>query len=331
MSRAIRNIEQRNQSIQQFFQPGMQAIHQASIEADKRNAQLKKADAKANRNLKVPMAPNNTAKLQDELWRKGAFKGIKDRRGRELTYEQAVDGIMGNMTKQAMANAEAMKPAINVPQSQVQQASVVPSFPKSAQKEYAEIAPEDRQEFAKWLYQEGAKHSVTNATDVSSALARNFTGMNMTIRPGIGTKQQAVALHLYDKDNITNSNDTISHTLGYIPGTDKYKWQQLNGGQNVHNERGLSDRAKHQPGEFLLGRYVMKETPDKYWVDNETYNFNNSGTEFARRKVESGQGTSYDRIRYGVGKYGANKDIPVKMEIPKSEVIKWYNQYKHQV
>ena len=110
MSRAIRNIEQRNQSIQQFFQPGMQAIHQASIEADKRNAQLKKADARANRNLKVPMAPNNTAKLQDELWRKGAFKGIKDRRGRELTYEQAVDGIMGNMTRQAMANAEAMTP-----------------------------------------------------------------------------------------------------------------------------------------------------------------------------------------------------------------------------
>ena len=49
---------------------------------------------------------NNIARLQDQLWNIGAFKGIKNRKGKELTYEQAVDGINGKMTKQAIKNAE---------------------------------------------------------------------------------------------------------------------------------------------------------------------------------------------------------------------------------
>jgi len=48
------------------------------------------------------------AKLQDQLWRIGAFKGVKDRHGRESTYNTAVDGIKGNMTNAAIANAEKM-------------------------------------------------------------------------------------------------------------------------------------------------------------------------------------------------------------------------------
>ena len=81
------------------------------------------------------------------------------------------------------------------------------------------------QGFAEWLYNEGSKHSLSNFTDVTSALGRNFTGLGITIRPGEGTKKQAVALHLYDKDDIFQRNDTINHYLGYMKGSDNYKWQ----------------------------------------------------------------------------------------------------------
>ena len=44
--------------------------------------------------------------LQLELWNRGFFKGIKDRHGKEATYETAVDGITGKMTRQAIKNAK---------------------------------------------------------------------------------------------------------------------------------------------------------------------------------------------------------------------------------
>jgi hypothetical protein len=52
------------------------------------------------------MQSNNLAKLQDNLWKMGAFKGIKDRHGKEATYNTAVDGITGRMTRTAMENAK---------------------------------------------------------------------------------------------------------------------------------------------------------------------------------------------------------------------------------
>lgn len=75
-------------------------------EVEAQYAQYQKADAKANRNLRVPMAPNNIAKLQKALWEAGAFQGVKDRRGRDATYQTAVDGLTGKMTRAAIANAQ---------------------------------------------------------------------------------------------------------------------------------------------------------------------------------------------------------------------------------
>lgn len=54
------------------------------------------------------MRSNNDAKLQEALFNIGAYKGIKNRKGTEVTYEQAVDGDFGNMSKQAVKNAENM-------------------------------------------------------------------------------------------------------------------------------------------------------------------------------------------------------------------------------
>lgn len=66
--------------------------------------QLTKARQRANRNVRAPFV-NNTAELQNALWYAGAFKGLKDRHGRDVTYETATDGIRGNVTNRAIQNA----------------------------------------------------------------------------------------------------------------------------------------------------------------------------------------------------------------------------------
>ena len=343
---------------QQFINNGLQQFGTVARQAEAQNVQLRKADVRANKKTKAPMQSNNLAKLQDQLWKMGAFKGIKDRRGREATYETAVDGIKGGMTDAAIANAQKMGYIISndgMLQQQVKPQQTKPQarrnglaemygmthaaatggmsrLPQPVQKkytQYTEIDPNDRQGFAEWLYNEGSKHGVSNFTDVASALGRNFTGLGITIRPGEGTKKQAVALHLYDRSDISQRNDTINHYLGYMKGSDDYKWQQLNGGKKAHDDRGLIERAAKTPGEFLLGRFSMMETPDKYEVANETYNFNSSGTDYAYSKIQNGTAKPYDKIRHVAGAYGANKDIPVKLEVPKSQVLAWYNQYKN--
>lgn len=47
---------------------------------------------------------NSITILQDYLWKNGAYKGLKDKKGREITYEQAVDGVRGSLTEQAIKN-----------------------------------------------------------------------------------------------------------------------------------------------------------------------------------------------------------------------------------
>lgn len=105
----INNIEANNQQMQQEF---VQPVIDYSSQIVSKGASKKAAERKLNRKVKSPMKPadNSVLELQDKLWRAGAFKGVKDRRGRELTYEQAVDGINGNWTKQAMANMKAINP-----------------------------------------------------------------------------------------------------------------------------------------------------------------------------------------------------------------------------
>lgn len=50
---------------------------------------------------------NKVAALQLQLWNSGAFNGVIDKRtGKQVTYERAVDGINGPMTRQAMENSK---------------------------------------------------------------------------------------------------------------------------------------------------------------------------------------------------------------------------------
>ena len=96
-------VEQERQRNRGFLDGATRIIR----EANDRSNQKDKARNRANRGVRVPQY-NATAELQDALWNAGAFKGMKNRQGKELTYAQAVDGVNGNMTKQAIKKAKSM-------------------------------------------------------------------------------------------------------------------------------------------------------------------------------------------------------------------------------
>lgn len=99
---------ERRGKINTWVNQGIKQVGIQAKQAEDKAQQFRKADIRANKKTKAPMQSNNLAKLQEDLWKIGAFKGIKDRHGREATYNTAVDGIEGNMTKTAIANAKRM-------------------------------------------------------------------------------------------------------------------------------------------------------------------------------------------------------------------------------
>lgn len=62
--------------------------------------------------LGTPQSPTRT--LQEALWKASAFKGVKDRHGKDVTYKSAVDGLMGRMTRTAIANAKKAGYNVNI-------------------------------------------------------------------------------------------------------------------------------------------------------------------------------------------------------------------------
>ena len=104
----LQSDHKRRGKINTWVNRGVKQVGMQAKQAEDKIRQFRKADTRANRKTKVPMKSNNLAKLQEDLWKIGAFKGIKDRHGREATYNTAVDGIEGNMTRTAIANAKKM-------------------------------------------------------------------------------------------------------------------------------------------------------------------------------------------------------------------------------
>ena len=99
----LNKLDERQQALQDFSNKG---INQAKQIVSPMEKQTKKAH---NRNNKI-------ASLQLQLWNSGAFNGVIDKRtGKQVTYERAVDGMMGgknSMTRQAMENNKKRREAI---------------------------------------------------------------------------------------------------------------------------------------------------------------------------------------------------------------------------
>ena len=115
----LQSDHKRRGKINTWINQGVKQVGIQARQAENNIRQFRKADARANRKTKVPMKSNNLAKLQEDLWKIGAFKGIKDRHGREVTYNTAVDGIEGNMTRIAIANAQKMGYTVNSSSSHI--------------------------------------------------------------------------------------------------------------------------------------------------------------------------------------------------------------------
>lgn len=109
----IQSDRARRGKINTWVNQGVKRVGAQVKQAENRVRQYRKADARANKNIKAPMRSNNLAKLQDSLWNIGAFKGLKDKNGREVIYDTAVDGIKGNITEAAIANAKKMGYTVN--------------------------------------------------------------------------------------------------------------------------------------------------------------------------------------------------------------------------
>lgn len=94
------NREMRNSN--KFTNDAMQSVRNVTKPMEK---QTEKAHKKNSR----------TANLQLQLWNSGAFKGVIDKRtGKQVTYERAVDGLMGRMTRQAIENNKKRRENIEI-------------------------------------------------------------------------------------------------------------------------------------------------------------------------------------------------------------------------
>ena len=140
-------------------------------------------------------------------------------------------------------------------------------------------------------------------------------------------KRQVVALHLFDKNDIkTEENGNIHHKLKYQPGTTSYKWNQINGIENVDANISLGDKLGLHPANYVTGQFDLFETPDKYIV-KDIYNFNPEGTAASKERIKQGNASLYQKIRYAAGTYGLNKDLDGYQEIPKEKIYDWYQEY----
>ena len=94
-----------NDAAKEYANSLVEGVRQMKSEAD----QIRKATTTARKRDRTPSpAINNTAKLQATLFRLGAYKGEKNRKGQPLSFNDAVDGIFGDMSKRAVERAKAM-------------------------------------------------------------------------------------------------------------------------------------------------------------------------------------------------------------------------------
>ena len=96
--------QQQNQTMQDISQFLNRSVNTAK---EVNNNLQRKREVQAKQMKRKGML-NKVAELQDALWKIGAFKGVKNRKGKELTYNQAVDGIFKGLSEQALKNAQTM-------------------------------------------------------------------------------------------------------------------------------------------------------------------------------------------------------------------------------
>lgn len=98
----LQSADQRQQALEDFSR---RAVNTAK-ETVKPVVQSTQKAVKRNKDI---------AALQLQLWNSGAFEGVIDKRtGKQVTYDRAVDGLMGRMTNEAKLNSQKKRENIQI-------------------------------------------------------------------------------------------------------------------------------------------------------------------------------------------------------------------------
>ena len=268
--------------INTWVNQGVKQVGMQAKQAEDRVQQFHKADTRANRKTKAPMQSNNLAKLQDSLWKIGAFKGIKDRHGREAIYNTAVDGIKGNMTNAAIANAQKMGFTINSDGS-LSKTSVKVTTPKQSSKK--KEVPKTR-----FMTSSGPMMPAQVMAQASEAIANNKTLQNTA--DFLGHNPATMALE--DLDRAT-SNRLAESLFGIRP----FKGRTITSLPNLQTEE-------------LKKQVLFAKSKGQSNFDSNMYKAM-YGHDYASRNGEDGQdrrgfwnrmNTPKGRLEHTLGAYG---------------------------
>lgn len=311
---------------QQFINNGLQQFGTMARQAEEQNAQLRKANTRANRNVRVPMASNNLAKLQDQLWKMGAFKGVKDRRGREATYDTAVDGVTGNMTRTAIQNAKNAGYVIDE-----QRGTVTKTSEKKVEKVTQEKKPQTR-----FMTSSGAMMPSQVMSQATEAIANNQTLQNTA--DFLGHNPAMMALEDLDRANSNRLTEALfgvrpfkGRTITRLPNlqTEELKKQVLfarskgrnnfdanmyksmyghayasRNGEGGQDRSGFWNRMNTPKGrlEHTLGAYGFYTDNEGNTIVHDIYDFNNG-------QKQGGDGR-YAVTRNFLGEFGSHSSDP---------------------
>lgn len=242
-----------------------------------RTTQVKKADARANRNTKAPMQLNNTAKLQEALWDAGFYKGMKDRRGRELTFEQAVDGVEGNMTKAAINKAKESGYFIKNDGSLGKYADIGPKIEYTPQTVGQRATKEELQRATKEAMSRGVSADIP--TIKASSNGDGNTGASSTIYKRSGSR------YPWDAAIIANVNN--QYLYGYV---DPEDYDNLTYGFVKKIGKGFTGSSELNDISMELAALDLKNPEQRkkaIELQKKLSNFKNSSIEATQQSIRS--------------------------------------------
>lgn len=231
--------------------------------ANQRYAQRTKADQVANRKTKAPMKPNNTAILQDNLWKIGAFNEVKDRRGNNLTYESAVDGLRARSgkgtTDQAIAWAKANGYDVDEKSGMVKKSNPIkvtnkeitttPNTPSP--KKIMPISLEEAQKY----YQNG-----TGNLDVYSSFLYHVIAPKFKAMPHSSGLKDQIAAEIAYTEGLPKSSREKPWKSQLLPGQTYVGYsthgKMINSDENINNQGTKNNGTSRVMGGY---RYVIND------------------------------------------------------------------------
>lgn len=220
----------------------------------------------------------STAALQLQLWNSGAFKGVIDKRtGKQVTYERAVDGYMGRMTRQAMENNKKKRESIqiNSPQQQNTQQNTqrkgglasLYEMTHAAQTGGMSRQPQTKQNPKGFRGNSPIGMVVSDVINANvNRLSRLFTGKSAIVPDTITTLPQD------QMDTLKKLIKSTGRKEGTFTGSD---WRNYKGSYTGGN-RSISDRVSNPEAilEHTLGQFNFKRDDNGDLIVSDTYDFN---------------------------------------------------------